>query len=59
VRWPPHVRVALTWRESTIKLRALMAHRSQWSIDRTYLESFVKSDEVFWTVTHPDRITTP
>ena len=59
VRWPPHVRVALTWRESTIKLRALMAHRSQWSIDRAYLESFVKSDEVFWTVTHPDRITTP
>ncbi len=50
LQWPPPIRVPLTEPESTIKLRALMAHRSQWSVDRAYLESFVKSEEVFWTV---------
>ena len=51
VRWPPPVRVALTVAQSALKLRALAANRSQWElpIDRLYLESFVKSEEVFWT----------
>jgi len=59
MQWPPPIRVPLTQQESALKLRAIMAHHSQWSIDRAYLESFIKSDEVFWTVTHPDRITAP
>jgi LmbE family N-acetylglucosaminyl deacetylase len=53
LQWPPPIRVPLTGHESGLKLRALMAHRSQWNVDRAYLESFVKSDEVFWTVTPP------
>jgi len=50
VQWPPPISVTLTEHESTLKLRAMAAHRSQWNVDRAYLESFVKSDEVFWTV---------
>ncbi len=53
LQWPPPIRVPLSQHESALKLRALMAHRSQWNVDRAYLESFVKSDEVFWTVTSP------
>ena len=49
--WPPPISVTLTEHESTLKLRAMAAHRSQWNVDRAYLESFVKSDEVFWTDT--------
>lgn len=47
--WPPSVRVPLTKHQSALKLQALMAHRSQWRVDSAYLESFVKSEEVFWT----------
>lgn len=50
-QWPPPISVMLTEHQSTLKLRAITAHRSQWNVDRSYLESFVKSDEVFWTVT--------
>ncbi len=67
LQWPPPIRIVLTKHETSLKLRALMAHRSQWNVDRTFLESFVKSEEVFWTVAspwswktdyaHPDRIT--
>lgn len=49
VHWPPPVRVALTPDQAAVKQRAIAAHSSQWSIDRQYLESFVKSEEVFWT----------
>ncbi|MEA2629380.1 MAG: hypothetical protein QOJ10_1840 [Chloroflexota bacterium] len=49
VAWPPPVRVALTPDQAAVKQRAIAAHSSQWSIDRHYLESFVKSEEVFWT----------
>jgi LmbE family N-acetylglucosaminyl deacetylase len=49
VPWPPPVRVALTADQAAVKQRAIAAHRSQWTIDRQYLESFVKSEEVFWT----------
>jgi LmbE family N-acetylglucosaminyl deacetylase len=46
--WPPPVRVPLTAAECQRKLRALNAHASQYAVDRIYLESFVKSEEVFW-----------
>jgi LmbE family N-acetylglucosaminyl deacetylase len=51
VPWPPPVRILLTSRQAAAKLRALAAHRSQWALplDRLYLESFVKSEEIFWT----------
>ena len=49
VPWPPPVRVPLTAAQRAAKLRALAAYYSQLEIDRRYLESFVKSEEVFWT----------
>ncbi len=51
VSWPPPVRVLLTADQSALKLAALDAYHSQIGspIDRLYLESFVKSEEVFWT----------
>ena len=49
VSWPPPVRVPLTAAQSSAKLDALEAHGSQWAIDREYLGSFVKSEEIFWT----------
>lgn len=49
VPWPPPVRVPVTSDQSALKHQALVAHGSQWAIDRKYLESFVKSEEVFWT----------
>jgi LmbE family N-acetylglucosaminyl deacetylase len=30
-------------------LFTFVAHSSQWTVDRQYLESFVQSEEVFWT----------
>ncbi|SRR5713226_5380129 len=50
VQWPPPIRIPLTATESTLKLRALDANRSELDspIDRLFLESFVKSEEVFW-----------
>ncbi len=51
VPWPPPIRIRLTATESTLKLRALDANRSELDspIDRLFLESFVKCEEVFWT----------
>lgn len=51
VPWPPAIRMPLTTAESALKLKALSAHSSQWAlpVDREYLESFVKSEEIFWT----------
>ena len=46
--WPPPVSAPLTPAECQVKLRALAAHASQYAVDRIYLESFVKSEEVFW-----------
>lgn len=46
--WPPPVRVPLTSSQHELKLRAIAAHASQFAVDRQYLESFVKSEEVFW-----------
>jgi LmbE family N-acetylglucosaminyl deacetylase len=48
VSWPPPVRVPVNSDQSALKHQALVAHGSQWAIDRKYLESFVKSEEVFW-----------
>jgi LmbE family N-acetylglucosaminyl deacetylase len=52
VRWPPYVRVPLTRAESMLKLEALQAFQTQMGspIDRLFLDSFVKSEEVFWTL---------
>jgi LmbE family N-acetylglucosaminyl deacetylase len=51
VPWPPPIRVPLSPRESALKLQAVDANQSELDspIDRLFLESFVKSDEVFWT----------
>ena len=46
--WPPPIRVPLTSSEYELKLRTIAAHASQFAVDRQYLESFVKSEEVFW-----------
>ena len=48
VPWPPPIRVPLTTAESALKLQAIAAHASQCAVDGQYLESFVKSEEVFW-----------
>jgi LmbE family N-acetylglucosaminyl deacetylase len=48
VGWPPPIRVQLTPEEASVKLRALKAHASQWTIDHEYMGSFVKSEEIFW-----------
>ena len=51
VPWPPPIRIPLTVRESTLKLQAIDANHSELAppTGRLFLESFVKSDEVFWT----------
>lgn len=51
VAWPPPVRVPLTAAQSALKRQALEANHSQMEspIERQFLESFVKSEEVFWT----------
>jgi hypothetical protein len=50
VTWPPPIRVPLEADQSARKLAALDTIFSQIAApkDRTYLESFVKSEEVFW-----------
>ncbi len=56
--WPPTLRVPLTREQADLKLRAIKAHSSHLAettdptmiIERDYLESFVKSEEVFWVV---------
>jgi LmbE family N-acetylglucosaminyl deacetylase len=51
VAWPPPIRVPISSGQSAVKLRALAAHASQWDLplEQIFLESFVKSEEVFWT----------
>lgn len=51
VTWPPPIRVPLDPGQSARKLAALDTVFSQIASrkDRLYLESFVKSEEVFWT----------
>jgi LmbE family N-acetylglucosaminyl deacetylase len=53
--WPPPERVPVTPRQAERKLAAVRAHRSQYQLEGegTYLESFVKSEEVFWPVDLP------
>jgi LmbE family N-acetylglucosaminyl deacetylase len=46
--WPPPIHVPLTTAECALKLQAVAAHASQCAIDREYLESFVKAEEIFW-----------
>jgi LmbE family N-acetylglucosaminyl deacetylase len=48
VSWPPPVRVPLTAAQCAVKLKAIAAHASQCTVDRDYLESFVKAEELFW-----------
>lgn len=56
VPWPPSRRVALTPGEAAVKARAIAEQASHLAPDapaamqeeRTYLQSFVKSEEVFW-----------
>src|ERR1700694_1036879 len=51
VSWPPPIRLPLVEGQSARKLAALDTIFSQIAAqkDRLYLESFVKSEEVFWT----------
>jgi LmbE family N-acetylglucosaminyl deacetylase len=46
--WPPPVRVPVTPSQCEVKLRAIAAHASQCAVDGEYLDSFVKSEELFW-----------
>jgi len=56
VPWPPPFRIALSPEEVRLKLAAIQAHASHLAgavegplvQEREYLESFVKSEEVFW-----------
>jgi len=53
VSWPPPRRVPLTREQADKKLLAIRAHSSHLTqpsmlAEREYLESFVKSEEVFW-----------
>jgi LmbE family N-acetylglucosaminyl deacetylase len=56
VPWPPPRRIALSAEESRVKLAAIRAHATHLATategplahERAYLESFVKSEEVFW-----------
>lgn len=58
IAWPPTRRVPLTRQQADLKLRAIRAHSThlvgatdpKMVEERTYLESFVKSEEVFWVV---------
>lgn len=47
-QWPPPVRAPVTTSECAVKLQAIRAHASQCAVDGEYLQSFVKSEEVFW-----------
>ena len=48
--WPPPKRVRLTGEQAMMKLKALRAHQSQAQLTHLHLESFVKSEEIFWPV---------
>ena len=51
VSWPPPIRIPIEPGQAARKLDALDTVFSQIALqkDRTYLESFVKSEEIFWT----------
>ncbi len=48
VRWPPDHRVPLTREEARLKHEAIRAYALEMRILGPYVESFVKSEEVFW-----------
>ncbi len=61
VPWPPPRRVPLSMEERRVKLEAIRAHATHLGAategplahERAYLESFVKSEEVFWPAERP------
>ncbi len=59
--WPPPERIRVTVAQAERKLAAIRAHRSQWRLEpeRTYIETFVKSEEVFWPVAAPPSAREP
>jgi LmbE family N-acetylglucosaminyl deacetylase len=48
VAWPPDERRPMTVEESAVKLKAIRAYTLELQFNRDYLESFVKSEEIFW-----------
>jgi LmbE family N-acetylglucosaminyl deacetylase len=48
VAWPPPIRTPITPQEAEAKRHALKKHASQWQLDGEYLQTFVKTEEVFW-----------
>jgi LmbE family N-acetylglucosaminyl deacetylase len=48
VAWPPDERRPMTIEESAVKLKAIRAYTLELQFNRDYLESFVKSEEIFW-----------
>ncbi|MBA4387498.1 MAG: hypothetical protein C0404_05915 [Verrucomicrobia bacterium] len=50
VRWPPDVRCPMTRDESKLKLNAIRAYTLEMRLAGHYIESFIKSEEVFWQV---------
>lgn len=48
VAWPPPDRRTMTREESGLKLRAIRCYGLEMQLAAGYIESFVKSEEVFW-----------
>jgi LmbE family N-acetylglucosaminyl deacetylase len=48
--WPPSDRRPLPREESALKLRAIRCYDLEMRLAGTYVESFVKSEEIFWRI---------
>jgi LmbE family N-acetylglucosaminyl deacetylase len=48
IAWPPDERRPITHEEAAAKLKAIRAYPLDIRLDKTYFESFVKSEEIFW-----------
>ncbi|MNQ91120.1 glucosamine-6-phosphate deaminase-like protein [compost metagenome] len=49
VPWPPPIRRPMTLGQAYCKWQALLAYRSQIPVEPEFLQSFIKSEEIFWT----------
>jgi len=48
IPWPPDDRRLMTRAEAATKLEAIHAYTIEMQLDKHYIESFVKSEEIFW-----------
>ncbi len=56
VPWPPPDRRPMSCEESETKLRAIRAYALEMKLAGRYIESFVKSEEVFWKPRQPGPV---